>query len=185
MNTDLFAFARVWQELADPTLKAHGHLTRTWVVKLMASVGGLAESDKDALVVAAEFHDIGKVFVPQIIVHKSGKLGVVEDAAMRMHPELGARLFAFPETRLISDLILCHHEWFDGNGYPNHLVGDEIPLGARVLSVADAIAAMLEPRAYHVPISLADAANEMRHWYGKQFDPYIAGIAVEMLLATA
>lgn len=181
MRTELLAFARVWQTAADPALQAHGELTRVWAAKIAACVRGLSEADKASLAIAAEFHDIGKVFVPQVIVHKTGKLGVAEDAAMRMHPELGARLFAFPEMLFISELILSHHEWYDGKGYPNHLRGDEIALAGRVLSVADSIAAMLETRAYRASASLAEVASEMRKWYGSQFDPYVAGIAVQLL----
>lgn len=177
---EVLAFARVWQNMADTTLQAHGEMTRRWCERLLQSVN-LGEGERRAVLSAAEFHDIGKVFMPAAILNKTGPLGYVETESMRLHPEVGARLFAFPGMELMAQCIRSHHEWYDGRGYPDHLVGEELHLGARVLSVADSIAAMLEARPYQAPASRERIAEELQKGAGTQFDPVVAGVALSLL----
>jgi two-component system, cell cycle response regulator len=123
---------------------------------------------------AAELHDVGKVAVPDAILTKPGPLDEDEWAFIRRHTLIGERIVAAaPALTRVAALVRSSHERWDGDGYPDRLAGDEIPLGARIVAVADAFDAMTVPRPYSTARSEADALAELRRCAGTQFDPAV------------
>ena len=130
----------------------------------------------DEVARAAELHDVGKIAVPDAILDKPGPLDPVEWSFMRRHPLIGERiLLAAPALRPVARLVRSSHERFDGSGYPDGLRGDEIPLGARVVTVCDAFDAMTSERPYREAVTEAAAIEELRRCAGTQFDPMVVG----------
>jgi len=126
------------------------------------------------IALAGQLHDVGKVAVPDAVLLKPGPLTPVEWALIRRHPAVGAAVLALvPALRTLAPIVRAHHERWDGGGYPDGLAGAAIPLGARVLAVADAYAAMTTARV-HQSARPADAAlAELRRGAGSQFDPVV------------
>ena len=123
---------------------------------------------------AAELHDVGKVAVPDAILHKPGPLDDGEWAFIRRHTLIGERIIAAaPALTRVAALVRASHERWDGHGYPDALAGEAIPLGARIVAVADAFDAMTSPRPYSSPRSADDALAELRRCAGTQFDPVV------------
>ncbi|HVL88752.1 MAG TPA: HD domain-containing phosphohydrolase [Actinomycetota bacterium] len=117
-------------------------------------------------------HDVGKISIPDSILLKPGKLDDDEMARMRRHVEVGLDLIEpLGFGRVVTDVIRCHHERFDGEGYPNGLRGEQIPIHARMFSVVDAYDAMTADRPYRKGMPPADALAELRRFAGTQFDP--------------
>lgn len=140
----------------------------------------LDEQETRTIEIGSRLHDMGKIGVPEAILNKPGKLTPEEMAIIRRHPEIAADILKDTESLdEIRELILHHHEKWDGSGYPAGLKGEEIPLGSRILSIADAYDAMLSHRAYRDPLPKHVAINELKRVSGTQFDPQI----VESLLA--
>ncbi len=135
---------------------------------------GCNEAEVEAIRWGALLHDIGKIGVPDAILHKPGPLDEVEWAVMHRHPEIGAEIVA-PMTKLANVLpvVRAHQEKWDGTGYPDGLRGEAIPLGARVLAVVDAYGAITDDRAYRKGRSHAEAVAELRHCMGTHFDPQV------------
>ena len=132
--------------------------------------------------VAALLHDIGKIGIPDKILTKAGPLTPEELEVMKKHSEIGAdmlRSISFLQRERL--LVLHHHEWFDGQGYPAGLRGSSIPLGARILQVADCIDAMVSPRSYKSARDAEFVIDQLRSGRGKQFDPQISDAAVSWL----
>jgi HD-GYP domain-containing protein (c-di-GMP phosphodiesterase class II) len=130
------------------------------------------EDALEDIVRAAELQDIGKATLPESILGKDGPLTDAEWAVVRRHPVIAERIVgAAPALAEAARLIRASQERFDGAGYPDGLAGEEIPLGARILAVCVAFAAMLSPRAYRPPLSWAHAAAELRAARGAQLDP--------------
>jgi hypothetical protein len=120
----------------------------------------------------ALLHDIGKIGVPDAILHKPGPLTEEEWSVMRTHPQLGALMVAdVRQLEKAREVILAHHERYDGKGYPNRLAGNEVPLAARVFTIADAFDAMISDRPYRSAMTVAEARAEVRRCSGTQFDP--------------
>ena len=135
---------------------------------------GLNEEDLVALELLSTLHDIGKISVDKEILAKRGPLTEAEWAEIKRHPEVGFRIAqASPELHHISEYILCHHERWDGTGYPRGLSGADIPLLARVLTVIDSFDAMTQDRAYRKAMPVEAALMEIRKNAGGQFDPEI------------
>ena len=133
---------------------------------------GLEAEELDVLARAAELHDIGKVAVPDDIIHKPGPLDDVEWRIMRQHTLVGERILAAaPALRLVARLVRLSHERWDGDGYPDRLAGDAIPIGARVIAVCDTYDAMTSERPYATARSHAEAIAELQRCAGSQFDP--------------
>lgn len=151
-----------------------GHSRRVQQISVdIGRVLRLGESDLEALEWGGLLHDIGKIGVRDDVLNKPDKLTKEERALMNAHPVIGANIIA-PVTRLAPELpiILHHHEWYNGSGYPHRLMGDEIPKLARILHVADAFEAMTAARPYRMkPLSSAEAMAELRKFAGIQFDP--------------
>lgn len=126
----------------------------------------------DGLHLLAKFHDIGNIGVSDSILFKSGSLTVSEINEMRRHCEIGHRIAqSAPDLVIIANWILKHHEWWNGEGYPMGLKGDEIPLECRILAIADAFDAMTSDRPYRKALSYTEAIAELKRWAGIQFDP--------------
>jgi putative nucleotidyltransferase with HDIG domain len=164
----------------DPYTSKH-----SWRVKEIAGDIGrvmrLGESDLEALEWGGLLHDVGKIGVRDAVLLKQDKLTKEERAQMNAHPVLGAEIIA-PVTRLSRELpiIRHHHEWYNGSGYPDRLVGDEIPLLARILHVADAFEAMTAARPYRMtPLTSEQALAELRKYAGVQFDPKVVDAFVK------
>ncbi|HTX14880.1 MAG TPA: HD domain-containing phosphohydrolase, partial [Candidatus Baltobacteraceae bacterium] len=121
---------------------------------------------------AALLHDIGKIGIPDAILHKPAKLSDEEYALMKKHPEYGwAVMRNVPGMERASLMILHHHESFDGRGYPAGLKGEEIPIGSRIVSVIDAFDAMVSSRPYREGMPYAEAERRLLAASGTQFDP--------------
>lgn len=133
--------------------------------------------------IAAHLHDLGKIYVKDSILTKESKLDDYEWGEIKKHPDVGAdiltKVSGFSD---IVEIVRGHHERWDGKGYPKGLRGVDIPLGARVIAVADSIDAMLSERPYRKGLDLITCANEIQKGCETQFDPEIAGIAYKLLL---
>ncbi len=142
----------------------------------------LSEEQLNNLVLLSKLHDIGKISIDDQILTKPASLTDREWLEMRKHPDIGYRIaMASPELEPIAEWILCHHERWDGNGYPQGLKGEEIPLPSRILSVIDAFDAMTENRPYRKAFPVQYALEEVAKNAGTQFDPVIAKMFVSMM----
>lgn len=164
---------------------AHTRAHSTKVAAIATEIGlrlGFSDMMLRVLESAALLHDVGKIGVPDSILTKTGALTEDEFQIVKKHPRTA--LDILDGLTLLGDersLILHHHERFDGRGYPSGLRGDEIPIGARVLAVADAIDAMTSPRVYKPAYPLDHVRAELRSQAGRQFDPRVAGTALRWL----
>lgn len=143
---------------------------------------GLTQDRLDALVTGALLHDVGKIGVPDSVLQKPGALSKEEEQLMRQHTVVGASLIG--EIEELKDAIPAvkhHHERFDGTGYPDGLEGEEIPLEARIVLVADAFESMIQGRPYRFRISTDDALRELAGHAGTQFDPKVVEALVTVL----
>ena len=133
------------------------------------------------LALLAQVHDLGKVAVPDSILFKKGPLTEEEWEVMRQHPEKGYRIaLSSPALAGVADLILKHHERWDGKGYPLGLRGEEIPVECRILSIADAFDAMTGGRPYLKPRSKEEAVAELKKCAGSHFDPHLVDVFVSL-----
>jgi diguanylate cyclase (GGDEF)-like protein len=149
----------------------------------MGRVLNLDAEELDVLVRAAEMHDIGKVAIPDEILRKPGPLSDAELELMRKHTEIGERvLYAAPALRAVGKLVRSTHEHWDGSGYPDALIGDAIPLGARVVLICDAYCSMIGDRPYGEQLTEVEAVTELRRKAGTQFDPFIVDLFVDRVL---
>ena len=130
---------------------------------------------------AAHFHDIGKVAVSSAILNKPSALTPAEMAEMRLHPIVGATMLMHAGLTEEAEWIRCHHEWVAGGGYPHGLRGDQIPLEARIILVADAFEAMTSDRPYSDGIAIGDALAELEACAGSQFDPAVVAAMVQVV----
>lgn len=129
----------------------------------------------------ALLHDIGKIGVPDAILYKPGPLTPEEWEIMKKHPEIGYRMCMKIEMlRSAAPIVLHHHERWDGKGYPYGLVGEEIPLGARMFAIADTLDAMTSDRPYRKALSFAQAREEIARHAGTQFDPDLVKLFLEI-----
>ncbi|MEM5818504.1 MAG: HD domain-containing phosphohydrolase, partial [Desulfitobacterium hafniense] len=158
-----------------------GHAER--VQNLIISTGqlaGLSEQRLSDLKLFAQFHDIGKVGIPDQILFKKGRLTGDEWEIMKQHCEIGYRIAqSTPDIYPIADWILKHHENWDGSGYPLGLAGEEIPIECRILAVADTFDAMTNDRPYRKAQSTQAAIEEILRCAGTQFDPHIVELFVK------
>jgi diguanylate cyclase (GGDEF)-like protein len=138
--------------------------------ELMARELGCSEHRVGRVRLAGLLHDVGKVGVPNTILSKPGKLTDEEFAVIRLHPGLGEQILDHPTLADVARWVGAHHERPDGRGYPNSLVGDELPLEARIIAVADAYEAMTSDRSYRGAIGSDNARAELRRCSGTQFD---------------
>ena len=143
---------------------------------------GLSHDEQDKLRLFSILHDIGKIGISDQILNKPSSLTDEEFTVMKTHPEIGYRIaMASPDFASIAELILTHHERWDGTGYPNRVAGDKIPLLARILAIADAYDAMTMDRIYRKALPREVAIDEIRTNAGSQFDPTIACVFLQIL----
>jgi two-component system, cell cycle response regulator len=156
-----------------PDLGAHVHDVGL-LAAAVAEELGLGARELQHVRHAAELHDIGKVAVPSSILDKPGKLDPDEWAFIARHTLIGERILgAAVALRPVATLVRASHEHYDGNGYPDGLRGEDIPLGARIVSVCDAYDAMTSERPYKGAMTPAEALAELRRCAGTQFDPAV------------
>ncbi len=161
-------------EARDGTTGTHcgnvGHLALQVALEV-----GCSPAEARMLELTGRLHDIGKVAIPDAILRKPGPLTPAEWQIMRTHPEVGAEILRrIPALRPIAHLVATHHERIDGQGYPNGLAGDAIPLGGRIISVVDTFDAIIADRPYHKGQPAATALAEIQRCAGTQFDPLVA-----------
>jgi putative nucleotidyltransferase with HDIG domain len=126
---------------------------------------------------AAFLHDIGKMAIPDKILRKPGPLDDAEKVIMRTHCDIGYNMLTrVPFLRDAADIVLAHHEFFDGSGYPRQLRGEQIPLGARIISIANSLDSMLSDWPYRDALPMSQAREEIRRCAGTQFDPKIVEV---------
>ena len=151
------------------------------VVDLARAVGMAEERIKD-ISLLAQFHDIGNVSIHDRILRKPGDLTLEEFAEIQKHSDIGHRIAqSAPDLIHISDYILKHHEWWNGNGYPLGLKGDAIPLESRIIAIVDAYEAMTHARPHHSPMSKREVIKELNKCAGTQFDPYLIEKFIEIV----
>lgn len=159
---------------------AEGHIKR--VQELVLRLGkavGLSKNQMNDLLLLAQMHDIGKVGIPDHILFKNGPLMEDERKEMKRHCEIGYRIArCSTDLAAIAELILQHHEWWNGQGYPRGLKGEEIHICSRILAIADAYDAMTSDRPYRKAISKEEALAELKKCAGTQFDPHLVEIFV-------
>ncbi|MBB4664942.1 diguanylate cyclase (GGDEF)-like protein [Conexibacter arvalis] len=156
----------------------HDHLNGVAALSVaVARALGLGSEQRDEVARAAELHDIGKIAIPDAILHKPGPLDDDEWQLMREHTVVGDRILgAAPAMRPVARIVRSSHERWDGGGYPDGLVGARIPLGARIVAVCDAYDAMTSDRPYQRPLAHDAALAELRRCAGSQFDPTVVDV---------
>src|SRR5499426_3744339 len=166
---------------------AQSHIRRVQVYAAgIARALGMPETEIQGVKTAALLHDIGKLAVPEHILSKPGPLTQEEFQKIRIHPQVGAEIISgVPFPYPVAPLILSHHERWDGKGYPSGLKGEEIPLGARILSVVDYFDALTSERPYHKAMTFDAAVGLLRQESGKALDPRVVQTFVEMYPALA
>jgi diguanylate cyclase (GGDEF)-like protein/putative nucleotidyltransferase with HDIG domain len=142
---------------------------------------GLSAEDVELTRLAGSLHDLGKLAIPEEILRKPASLSDPERVVLERHPQIGYRMLESLGVDPVAEWVLHHHERWDGTGYPNRLTGESIPLGARIIFVADAFDAMTSDRVYRRPLTHADALAELERCAGTQFDPAIVRVFVETL----
>jgi putative nucleotidyltransferase with HDIG domain len=173
LNDELFLTLSKIIDARDPYVAGHAAKVADYAVAMGASLGLKAER-LEPLRQAGLLHDIGKLGVSETVLHKPARLTDDEYTYVKTHTVLGAE---FLETcqglRHLASLIRHHHEWWDGNGYPDHLKGEQIPLEARILAVCDAVEAMASDRPYHRALPFGEITDELQRCAGTQFDPAV------------
>ncbi len=147
-------------------------------VELLARTIGLDEELIGLIIKAGDLHDVGKLGIPDEILTKPGALSNEEWTFMKQHTVMGEQIIAAagPSLDRIGPLVRASHERWDGNGYPDGLAGEEIPLGARIITICDSFRAMLDERSYKPAMSIHDALWELRRCAGTQFDPQLVEV---------
>ena len=144
----------------------------------------LPDGELERIRTASLLHDLGKLAIPEEILAKPGDLAASEWRVVTEHPKIGqVVLEQAGALRDAATIVLHHHEWYDGRGYPHGLAGSEIPVGARIVSIVDAYEAMVAGRPYRAAISHEDAIAELRRQAGVQFDPELVEVFAEVFAA--
>jgi two-component system cell cycle response regulator len=166
-----------------PEVREHTVLMRELAVGVGEELN-LSSTELSTLAQAAELHDIGKVAIPEAILSKPGSLDEHEWELMRQHTILGSRILSSaPALAPVARIVRATHERWDGSGYPDGLVGERIPLAARIIAACDAFHAITGKRPYRQQQSDADALAELQRYSGKQFDPKVVQAFTRMLIA--
>jgi len=173
------------QALEESDLYTRGHSERVAVYSEILTRGlTLPDAEVRRIVQAGVMHDVGKIGVRYDMLNKPGKLTPEEVAVFRQHPEKGKRILEpVPCLHGLIDGCWCHHEWFDGGGYPRGLRGHDIPLVGRVVAIADAYDAMTSDRAYRRALPHEVAMGEIERCAGTQFDPELADAFIQLVEA--
>jgi len=165
----------------DPTTYEHSQRVAMFA-EMIAKEMGLPQDQVELISMSARLHDVGKIGMSNALLYKPLQFSLEEWHEFRRHPTIGASMVEnFPLFRKGRDLILHHHERWDGQGYPDRLAGEEIPLGARIIAAADALEAMTADRVYRDALTLDAAIEEVRRERGRQFDPKVADALIAVL----
>jgi len=177
--------ASLVKTLTDKGFQTDEHIKRTrFLAVSLGTAAGVTPDDLDRLGLLAALHDIGKISIPAEIIHKTGPLSDAEWAEVRKHPEVGFRIAnSIPELVPLAEAILAHHEWWDGSGYPAGMAGREIPLIARIITLVDTYDTMVNAQPYREAMDKADALAELEAGAGRQFDPELVRLFIELLRA--
>jgi len=152
--------------------------------RLLGIAAGFDEQEAEDLFISAPMHDIGKIGIPDNILQKPGRLTPEEYLIMQNHPTIGAHIIGQHEAGMLAmahDVALSHHEKWDGSGYPNRLVGEEIPIAARIVAVADVFDALTSVRPYKAAWKLEDACAWMKDQRGAHFEPRLVDLFLDQL----
>jgi len=168
-------------DMRDPYASAHSQRVAKYARELAINLG-LPDNVVDTIESAARVHDLGKIVVDTSILTKSTPLSEDEWEKMKKHPEVGAKIVSkFPCYHAEQELILYHHERYDGQGYPQGIEGDSIPIGARIIAVADAFDAMTSNRPYRRALPLRSVLQELEQHKGDQWDPQVVEVLTGIL----
>lgn len=162
----------------------YGHCLRVGsYAGLLAQAAGLTEFEQRAVEFAGMFHDLGKIAIPDSILHKPGRLTSAEEAVMREHPARSVEILTpLKEMPLIEAMlpgIRHHHERIDGAGYPDGILGEKIPVSARMILIVDTYDAMTTTRVYRKALPQETAFKELIHFSGRQFDAHLVKIFLD------
>jgi len=167
----------------DRDTRGHSEGVARYAMKIAEKLG-LSDSATRTIYWSALLHDIGKIYVPQSILNKPGRLGPEEYELVKIHPVKSAELLLEVEgLEEIATIVRYHHERWDGKGYPQGLSGEGIPFASRILAVADAFEAMTSERSYKKSLGQEEAQEELKRCRGSQFDPAIVEAMIELLEA--
>jgi len=178
LSTEIHQFA----ESLGNAIDAKDHFTKLHseevaiVSHILALALGLPPAVVDHIHIAGHLHDIGKIGIPDKVLQKKGPLDKAEWEVIKQHPFIGAgiiRPLGFLAASGIADMVLYHHERYDGGGYPHGLKGEAIPLGARIIALADGLSAMLQDRPYRPKMTFAQATQEIMNLNGSAYDPFV------------
>jgi HD-GYP domain-containing protein (c-di-GMP phosphodiesterase class II) len=166
----------------DQGTDAHAHRLVHLAVATARELGR-SEEELHLIRLAALLHDIGKISIPDAILHKPGPLTDEEWAIMRRHPQVSCEILeqAGGIFHLLAHIVVAHHERWDGRGYPNGLAQETIPIGARIISVVDSYDAMTSCRVYREPLTIEQAKEELRRCAGSQYDPQVVAAFLHIL----
>ncbi len=152
--------------------------------RLLGSAAGMGEDEADLLFHAAPMHDVGKIGVPDRILQKAGKLDPEEWALMQQHVHFGVDIIGPGDSAIMQmarTIALCHHEKWDGSGYPRGLAGEDIPLAGRVVAVADVFDALSSERPYKKAWPIEDCIAELKAQAGRHFDPRLVALFLDLM----
>lgn len=171
------------------SLEKRDYVSQGYADKLFKLFAKVSQSSKlpsgtlKALALLAQVHDLGNVTIPDSILSKQVPLNEAEWNVIRLHPERGSRIASIsPNLVDITELIMKHHERWDGKGYPQGLKKEEIPIECRILAVVDSFDAMITERPYRKPLSKLEAVKELKKCAGTQFDPEIVNLFIDVLI---
>jgi len=167
-------------DLKEAATEGHSKRVTAYTIAIARKMG-LPKEEINVIARGAFLHDIGKMAIPDDIPRKPGKLTDDEMTIMREHCYRGYKIISrVPFLAEAAEIVYCHHERYDGLGYPRGLKGDEIPLGARLVAVANTLDAITSDRPYRLAQSVEAARKEIELWSGRQFDPEIVKLFLEM-----
>ncbi|ADQ13615.1 diguanylate cyclase domain-containing protein [Halanaerobium hydrogeniformans] len=175
--------ASIMENLQEKSDESSCHIEGVQKYSLMlAEKLELSKAEIDKLKMAAHYHDIGKIIIPEKTYNKAEKLSAKDWEKIKMHPDLGAKIISWTEMyEDLGEAIKYHHEKWDGSGYPAGIAGDNIPLFPRIISIADAFEVMISGRVYKKKMSLIEAVKELQRCAGTQFDPELVEIFIEII----
>src|ERR1700678_90927 len=167
-------------DLKDAETEFHSKRVTAYTIAIARKMG-LSKEEIKTIAYGAFLHDFGKMAIPDEILRKPGKLTDEQMAIMREHCYLGYKIISrIPFLAEAAEIVYAHQEHYDGSGYPRGLKGEEIPLGARIFAIADTLDAMRSDRPYRKAQSIEAARKEIELWSGRQFDPDIVKVFLEM-----